>query len=124
LRSTASATATSSRRGFLVLGGGLAAAALVSGNLGRLLLDRVSVAAARAKVLLPRPRRAAPPLPTGATLAVAGITPLVTPNADFYRIDTALYVPQVDPDHWRLRVHGRVDHPFELTFPELLAMPM
>ena len=109
---------------FLVLSGGFAAAALVSGNLGRLLLDRVSVAAARAKVLLPGPRKAAAPPPAGATIAVDGISPLVTSNSDFYRIDTALNVPQVDPDHWALRVHGRVDHPFEITFAELLAMPM
>jgi DMSO/TMAO reductase YedYZ molybdopterin-dependent catalytic subunit len=114
----------SSRRRFLALSGGLAAAALVSGDIGRALLDRVSVAAARAKVLLPGPRRAAAPLPSSSSLAVAGISPLVTPNASFYRIDTVLNVPQVDPDHWKLRVHGRVDHPFEINFAELLAMPM
>lgn len=112
------------RRRFLTLGGGLAAAALVSGNIGRVLLDRVSVAAARAKVLLPRPRRAALPLPAGSSFAVAGLAPLITPNDRFYRVDTTLNVPQVDPDRWRLRVHGRVDHPFELTFAEVLAMPM
>lgn len=115
---------TSSRRRFLVLSGGLAAAALVSGNLGRLLLDRVSVAAARAKVLLPRARKAAPPIAAESRLAVNGLSPLITPNERFYRIDTALTVPQVDPDHWRLKVHGRVDHPFELTFVDVLAMPM
>ena len=114
----------SSRRRFLLLGGGLAAAALVSGNLGRLLLDRVSVAAARAKIGLPRPRRPAPQPPTGSSFSVAGLSPLVTANDRFYRIDTALAVPQVDPKDWRLRVHGRVDHSFELTFDELLAMPM
>lgn len=113
-----------SRRRFLALGGGLAAAALVSGTIGRALLDRVSVAAARAKVLLPRPRRPASPVPAGSSFAVAGIAPLITPNDRPYRVDTTLNVPQVDPDRWRLRVHGRVDHPFELTFAEVLAMPM
>lgn len=120
----AAPAAISTRRRFLALSGGLAAAAVVLGEIGRLLLDRVSVAAARAKVLLPGPRRPAPPLSADSSLAVNGISPLVTPNADFYRIDTVLNVPQVDPDRWRLRVHGRVDHPFELTFAELLAMPM
>jgi DMSO/TMAO reductase YedYZ molybdopterin-dependent catalytic subunit len=75
-------------------------------------------------VLLPRPRTPAPPPPAGSSLAVAGISSLITPNADFYRIDTALSVPQVDPEHWTLKVLGRVDHPFELTFAEVLAMPM
>ena len=31
---------------------------------------------------------------------VEGLTPFVTPNADFYRIDTALVVPQVPIDTW------------------------
>ncbi len=48
----------------------------------------------------------------------------MTPNDDFYRIDTALVVPQVEPADWSLRVDGMVDTPFELTFDELLAMPM
>ena len=96
----------------------------MSGNIGRLLLDRVSVAAARAKVLLPRARKPAAPIAAESRLAVDGLSPLITPNDSFYRIDTALNVPQVDPDHWRLKVHGRVDHPFELTFAEVLAMPM
>ncbi len=123
-RAAKTAAPTSSRRRFLVLTGGLAAAAVVGGGIGRALLDRVSVAAARAKVLLPRPRRAAPPLPAGSSFSVEGLSPLVTPNADFYRIDTALSVPQVDPDHWTLKIGGRVDHPYELTFAEVLAMPM
>jgi DMSO/TMAO reductase YedYZ molybdopterin-dependent catalytic subunit len=113
-----------SRRRFLVLSGGLTAAALLSANLGRLLLNRVNVAAARAKVLLPGPRRPAAPLPAGSRFAVPDLSPLVTPNDEFYRVDTALNVPQVDPDRWKLRVHGRVDRPFELTFAEVLAMPM
>ena len=83
----------------------------------------MSVAAARAKVLLPRAQAAAP-IAAESRLAVDGLSPLITPNDSFYRIDTALNVPQVDPDHWRLKVHGRVDHPFELTFAEVLAMPM
>jgi DMSO/TMAO reductase YedYZ molybdopterin-dependent catalytic subunit len=123
-RRTPATASTSTRRRFLALTGGLAAAALVGGDIGRALLDRVSVAAARAKVLLPRPRDAAPPVPSGSSFAIAGLAPLVTPNADFYRIDTALTVPQVDPVHWTLKVRGRVDHPFELTFDEVLAMPM
>jgi DMSO/TMAO reductase YedYZ molybdopterin-dependent catalytic subunit len=115
---------THSRRRFLALTGGLAAVAVIGGDLGRALLDRVSVAAARAKVILPKPFRKAPPLPSGSSFPVEGLSPLVTPNADFYRIDTALSVPQVDPDHWTLKILGRVDHPYELTFAEVLKMPM
>ena len=34
-------------------------------------------------------------------------------TAEFYRIDTALVVPQVDPDTWRLRIHGLVGNPID-----------
>lgn len=51
---------------------------------------------------------------------VDGITPLVVPNDEFYRIDTAIIVPQVDPDSWSLKIKGMVDNPIELTFADLL----
>jgi DMSO/TMAO reductase YedYZ molybdopterin-dependent catalytic subunit len=49
------------------------------------------------------------------------VAPFVTRNADFYRVDTALIVPQVRTEDWSLRVTGMVDEPFELAFDELLA---
>ena len=52
------------------------------------------------------------------------VTPWVVPNTDFYRIDTALAVPQVPKDSWKLRIHGMVDREIELTFADLLARPM
>ncbi|MFI5255477.1 MAG: molybdopterin-dependent oxidoreductase, partial [Candidatus Limnocylindrales bacterium] len=42
----------------------------------------------------------------------------------FYRIDTALLVPQVDVSTWKLEVSGMVDHPVSLTYDELLAFPL
>jgi DMSO/TMAO reductase YedYZ molybdopterin-dependent catalytic subunit len=45
----------------------------------------------------------------------------VTRNADFYRVDIALSVPQVLVDDWALRVHGMVRRPMTLTFAELTA---
>jgi DMSO/TMAO reductase YedYZ molybdopterin-dependent catalytic subunit len=48
----------------------------------------------------------------------------VTGNADFYRIDTALVTPQVDPRTWRLRIRGMVDCEVTVTFDELMSMPM
>ena len=48
----------------------------------------------------------------------------MTPNRDFYRIDTALLVPRPDIATWRLRVTGMVDRPFELTYDELVALPL
>ncbi|MEM7096031.1 MAG: molybdopterin-dependent oxidoreductase [Actinomycetota bacterium] len=53
---------------------------------------------------------------------VEGITPIVVPNEDFYRIDTALVVPQIDVETWSMKVTGMVDNEIELTFDDLLAM--
>jgi len=61
-------------------------------------------------------------MPAAVALAVKGLTPFVTPNSDFYRIDTALTVPQVSVDEWTLAVRGMVDKPIELTFDELISM--
>ena len=54
---------------------------------------------------------------------MAGLTPLYVPNDDFYRIDTALFAPQVDPSDWSLQITGRVDRPFRLRYTDLLALP-
>ena len=47
-----------------------------------------------------------------------------TPNQDFYRIDTALSIPRIDPANWTLRIHGLVDREVSLSFDELLAEPL
>jgi DMSO/TMAO reductase YedYZ molybdopterin-dependent catalytic subunit len=70
---------------------------------------------------LPKPATALPPLPRG---LAAGITPLRTPTRDFYRVDTRLNVPNVDPAEWRLTIDGDVDRTVHFTYRQLLAMPM
>jgi DMSO/TMAO reductase YedYZ molybdopterin-dependent catalytic subunit len=80
-----------------------------------------SVTAARA-VSLPRPGRATAG-PTSQPFAEPGLSPYVTPTDDFYRIDTALSIPRVPVDAWRLDVAGRVDRPFSLAYDDLLALP-
>jgi DMSO/TMAO reductase YedYZ molybdopterin-dependent catalytic subunit/uncharacterized membrane protein YeaQ/YmgE (transglycosylase-associated protein family) len=64
---------------------------------------------------------AAPPVPADATLSP--VTPYLTPNDDFYLIDTALSVPRIRLDRWRMRIGGRVDTPVTLTYDDLLARP-
>ena len=63
-------------------------------------------------------------MPPSAELGVDGLAPLITPNAEFYRIDTALAVPSVDPSGWNLRIHGMVDHEVTISWDELLALPL
>jgi DMSO/TMAO reductase YedYZ molybdopterin-dependent catalytic subunit len=73
-------------------------------------------------VVLPAPVAPAPTVPAGAR--VRAVTPYVTSNDDFYRIDTSLYPPQVDPASWQLRIHGMVRNPITITWGELLERPM
>ncbi|MER5625578.1 molybdopterin-dependent oxidoreductase [Streptosporangium sp. NPDC002544] len=108
------------RRGLLtgVLGG--VAVAGVAGVAGRMLSGRAEVSVARNGITLPRPATPLAPLPAGVDLRIKGLSPFVTPNSDFYRVDTALVVPQVDPSSWTLKIHGMVDRPVELTFADLM----
>jgi DMSO/TMAO reductase YedYZ molybdopterin-dependent catalytic subunit len=114
-----------SRRRFLAWTGATAALgilAAVAATAGR--AGSVAVTTVRSALRLPKPAVPAAPIPAGAALKVDGLSPLITPNADFYRIDTALVVPQVDPTRWRLRIHGLVAHEVTLTWDELLALPL
>ncbi|MCC3277096.1 molybdopterin-dependent oxidoreductase [Arthrobacter sp. zg-Y20] len=121
----APADAAVSRRAVLVSVGGGALVALLGAALAGIARGgQAGVAAVRDAVRLPSPARAAAPIPAGAELAVDGLTPLVTDAADFYRIDTALSVPAIDPENWRLRVTGMVDREVELSYADLLAKPL
>lgn len=112
------------RRRFIGTSLAVLGVAAASGVVGRTLLDRGRLNATPQVGGLPTPASTAPPLAVGSSLDVAGVSPLVTPNRDFYRIDTALLVPRPDVDRWRLRVTGMVARPFELTYDALLAMPL
>jgi len=112
------------RRQFLV-SSGIAAAAAAAGTLaGRELATRRNVSLARAGLRFPRPAVAAPPLPAGSDLHIPGLSSFITPNDSFYRVDTALLLPQVDPSTWQLRIHGMVQREVTITFAELLKRPL
>ncbi|MFZ3492643.1 molybdopterin-dependent oxidoreductase [Streptomyces sp. 5.8] len=115
------------RRGFLLAAGITAAASTGAGALGRALTGRRGQGAttSRAAVRLPAPASPAPPIPAGAALRVPGVSAFTTPNKEFYRVDTALVVPKVDADTWRLRIHGKgVSRPRSYSFAELLQRPL
>ncbi|BCJ60256.1 hypothetical protein Jiend_36780 [Micromonospora endophytica] len=116
--------AAESRRRFLHGVGTVLGVAAVGGVAGRWLAGRRGVADARDAIALPAPVSAARPVPAGADLGTLGLASYVTTNKSFYRIDTALLVPQVDPETWRLRIHGRVRNPMTLSYADLLARPM
>ena len=112
-----------SRRVFLLRAGAVLAATTTAGTLVRWLDERVDIDAIRGLRRLQAPVRSAPGDVAAASLDVQGISPLITPNNAFYRIDTALVVPRVDPATWALEIGGRVERPLSFTYDDLLAMP-
>ncbi|MBN9605543.1 MAG: molybdopterin-dependent oxidoreductase [Actinomycetales bacterium] len=113
------------RRRFLAWAGGSAAVGVLAAAGGFAIQAGSRVATAvRETIKLPTPVTSAPPVPAGAELGIDGLAPVVTPNEVFYRIDTALAVPRVNPADWSLAITGLVDTPFTLGWDELLALPM
>ncbi|MFL5680517.1 MAG: molybdopterin-dependent oxidoreductase [Chloroflexota bacterium] len=110
-----------SRRGFLGRAAALGVVAAGATVLGRTLVQGQRQSTAAAESLIPHPTAVAS-LPPGAALPVRGISPIVVPNGDFYRIDTALLVPNVDVTTWQLRIHGLVDRETTLTFKQLVEL--
>jgi DMSO/TMAO reductase YedYZ molybdopterin-dependent catalytic subunit len=113
------------RRRFLGALFGTALGAAVGGFGAKSWIDsRYNAAPARAAVKLPAPAQPLPPVPASAHPDVPGLGPFFTPNSSFYRVDTALSVPQLDPSKWMLRIHGMVARPLELSFEQLLKLPL
>jgi DMSO/TMAO reductase YedYZ molybdopterin-dependent catalytic subunit len=113
------------RRRFVATTGATAAGGVLAVIVGQVVSAGYRAAAtARAAFHLPEPATTAPPIPAGADFDIPGLSPIVTPNADFYRIDTALQIPGIDPSNWKLRITGMVENEIELTFAELLKLPL
>ncbi|HEY8912720.1 molybdopterin-dependent oxidoreductase [Lacisediminihabitans sp.] len=113
------------RRSFLTLAIVAGAASILVGAGARAInAGATAVTQVRNRLVLPKPATTASPVAPGAELDIPGLTPIVTPNADFYRIDTALQVPSIDSDTWKLKVTGMVENPIEIDFAELLAKPL
>ncbi|MFY9634591.1 MAG: molybdopterin-dependent oxidoreductase [Cellulosimicrobium cellulans] len=106
----------------LAAGAGVTAVAGVVAGIWRGAASGISTA--RDRLQLPAPASKAPAIPAGAGVTLDGMQPLVTPNRDFYRIDTALIVPVIDPETWSLRVTGMVDREIDLNLADLLAKPL
>jgi len=107
------------RRRSLLTGAALGAGAL-SGVLGLVVNRRLkSVSGDRESFALPQVPSPAPAVPPDVAPAGDGLPSFITPNADFYRIDTALSVPQLSRTDWKLRIHGMVDREVTYTFADL-----
>ena len=99
---------------------GFLAAGALAGVTGLVLNRRLSsVAGDREAFALPTADVGAAPVPPTVQPKGVALPSFITPNADFYRIDTALSVPQLSRTDWQLRIHGMVDREITYRFEDL-----
>ncbi|HET6293777.1 MAG TPA: molybdopterin-dependent oxidoreductase [Kribbella sp.] len=108
------------RRAFLATTMALGVAGVGGLGVSRILPGGVDEATRRA-IRIPAAASPAPAVPAGVSANVQGVSSFVTPNKSFYRVDTLLTVPKVDPRTWGLRIHGMVDREVRLNFADLLG---
>ena len=121
-RSAVAADGAGRRRA--LVGMGAVVVVLAAGGAFLSSLGRRGAAVARELVLPRPPKVTVPPFAAEdpAFEATPGLTPQLTTNASFYVVDTALFKPTIDVSSWRLAIDGHVDHPYQITYDELLAM--
>lgn len=111
------------RRRLLLAIGAAATVSVVSVSIGRAMI-RSRAEAQIAALDLPEPIEIAVDPTAENDFDLALVPPIVVSNATFYRIDTALVVPTVDPDEWTLTVKGMVEDEIVLTYEDLLGMAL
>ena len=112
------------RRRFLTIGAVAAGISVLTYAGGSWLGNTRDVNAVQQALKLPRPSRTVPPLPPGTDFKIPGLSSFITPNGNFYRVDTAIIVPEILPAHWKLRIHGMVQREVVLTFDDLIHRPL
>ncbi len=111
------------RRVFLMVAGAVAVASVGIGLAGRFVgAGRRQVETSRRLLRIPGVTRRQAPAAT--SLGLRGIAPWQTSNEDFYRIDTTIAVPTIDPEEWSLRIHGLVDREITVSYADLVAREM
>ena len=99
---------------------GLLGAGTLTGVVGVVLSRaRTSVSGDRNAFALPAVDVGAPPIPPTVQPRGVALPSFITSNDDFYRIDTALTVPQVSREVWQLKIHGMVDREITYRFQDL-----
>jgi len=136
------------RRQFLNWATGISVAAGTMTGVGRILLKDDKVQNIRANIVLPDVKNTDKPIQNSNEVSessttdaitfeeevaplsftemneIEGISPYITSNSDFYRIDTALRIPTIDPENWSLTIDGLVNNPLELSYEEILEMDL
>lgn len=111
------------RRKFLKTIGFIAAGSAAAVVAGDFLRTHTTAQLKRLNTVLPKALKFLPPPPTDPALTTPGLSKLFTPNAEFYRIDTALVVPNINVDTWKLKIDGMVKNPLEFSYKQLTERP-
>jgi DMSO/TMAO reductase YedYZ molybdopterin-dependent catalytic subunit len=106
------------------MGGATAGVAALSTVVGRRLQGDPKATAVRDTIVVPKARETLGRINPKTTADVVGMTPWQTPTSEFYRIDTALVVPRLNADTWKMTVGGRVKNPLTLTYADLQSRPL
>jgi DMSO/TMAO reductase YedYZ molybdopterin-dependent catalytic subunit len=117
-------TGSPDRRKFLLQSGAAAVGGLLVYGAGSWLANTRAVSDIQHSLRLPRAAVPAPALPSGADLKIPGLSSFITPNSGFYRVDTAIVLPEILPANWQLRIHGMVQREMTLSFAELIKRPL
>jgi DMSO/TMAO reductase YedYZ molybdopterin-dependent catalytic subunit len=112
------------RRQFLIASGTTIVLAGAAAGAGRFLAGRNSATASREELALPQPVESLPRVSDAVAPNPRGVTPFLTPNDDFYRIDINLTVPQVKTEGYELTVKGMVDNELTFSWDDLLQREM
>jgi DMSO/TMAO reductase YedYZ molybdopterin-dependent catalytic subunit len=112
------------RRKFLQAASGTAAASLVTFGVSSWVAENRNVNSIVKGLKLPAPATPLAPLPSGTNFKIPGLSSFVTPNSSFYRVDTAIILPEIAPSTWQLRIHGMVTKEIVLNFDDLLKQPL
>jgi DMSO/TMAO reductase YedYZ molybdopterin-dependent catalytic subunit len=112
------------RRKFLVTSAGVAVGAGVAGLGGQIIGSSKDAEGSRQAVGQLIPAKSAPMIPADADFAKLGTPTFITPSRDFYRIDTALAIPQVRTEDWSLRIHGMVDKELTFSYADIRNRPL
>ena len=113
-----------SRRRFFTMSAAVGGGAVIGAGVAAWVRSNAAVAVERLGIKLPSAAAPLAPVPQGVSVGLDGVSPFLTPNEDFYRIDTALVVPRVTAEDWTLRVHGMVERELSLDFAALSERPM
>jgi DMSO/TMAO reductase YedYZ molybdopterin-dependent catalytic subunit len=110
------------RRSVLLLGG-----LLVVGGVGTIVGRYLSVKTptVTAPAVIPKPTSTLAPPAAGTSFDdIDGLSPLIVPAGEFYKIDTRLTIPHLAAEGWTVKVTGMVNNELELTYDQLAAMPL